>query len=653
MGKRFGFGLLDYDDRLFVTACPQVRAGLTGGSIAWAFTNGPLGEWYPLAMMSHMLDCQLFGLAPGDITCTVFCCTRPRRSDCFSCSAAMTGQRAVPEAAQASGGRVALAGPSATTPQRAVPEAAQASGGRVALAGPSATTPQRAVPEAAQASGGRVALAGPSATTPQRAVPEAAQASGGRVARAGPSATTLWPSALVAAIFAVHPQHVESVAWIAERRDVLSGLFFVLVLGAYLGYVRHGRSVGRYLLVALLLALGLMAKAMLVTVPPLLLLLDYWPLGRFGKAADLPNHAPAVPKQSFWQLVVEKLPLAAIALADCGLTLTSHAKDPNWVARSWAGGIANAIVSLAMYLVQFFYPADLAVFYPLPQAGYPLGEVAVAAAALIAISIAAVATRRRCPYLLVGWCWYLGMMVPVLGLVTVAEHARADRYMYLPSIGLSIALVFGAARLVAGTRVSRVWIGAAAALVLGLLLSQAVRQTSYWHDDLALWEHSLAVTEDNPEADAALAFALNKVGRVDDAVVYYMRAAHRRVDIELLDNLAMAVAQQGKLAEAAELIGRALEINPDHASSHSSLGFVLDQQGRTDEAAKQYRRAIALDPGLVFAQFNLADVLRRQGKIDEAIEHCRQAVQLAPDDEGARQLFDRLRHQQSDGSPGQ
>ena len=153
----------------------------------------------------------------------------------------------------------------------------------------------------------------------------------------GPERTTLWPSALVAAIFAVHPQHVESVAWIAERRDVLSGLFFVLMLAAYLGYVRHGRSVGRYLLVALLLALGLMAKAMLVTVPPLLLLLDYWPLGRFGQAADLPKNAPALPRQSFRQLVVEKLPLVAIALADCGLTLATHAKSTSQIL--WAPGI--------------------------------------------------------------------------------------------------------------------------------------------------------------------------------------------------------------------------------------------------------------------------------------------------------------------------
>ena len=254
----------------FVFQCRQVRGGLAGESIRWAFTGGPSGEWYPLSMMSHMLDVELFGL--------------------------------------------------------------DAWGHHLTSVVLHAATVDRAVSGLA--------------ANDQR----------------------LWPSTAVAALFAVHPQHVESVAWISERRDVLSGLFFVLTLAAYLGYVRHG-GVGGMLLVAVLLSLGLMSKAMLVTVPALLLLLDFWPLGRFGQAAELPDWAAATPQRSFGRLVLEKLPLFGIALADCAATLLTHAENPVAVSRSWSGVIANAVVSPVAYLGQFFYPVDLAIFYPLPAGG--------------------------------------------------------------------------------------------------------------------------------------------------------------------------------------------------------------------------------------------------------------------------------------------
>ncbi len=349
---RFGFS--DYDDPTFVRECPHVVAGLTGKDIYWAFTNGPLGEWYPLAMMSHMLDCQLFGLNASWHHLTNVLLHAATTVGLFLVLWRMTSE--------------------------------------------------------------------------------------------------LWPSGLAATLFAVHPQHVESVAWIAERRDVLSGLFFVLTLGAYCRYVRGGRTVGQYLLVALTLALGLMSKAMLVTVPPLLLLLDYWPLGRYGQAADLPPPAAGVPRQGFWHLAIEKLPLLAIALADCAATLATHFEPEKSVLLSWPARISNALVSLVTYLFQFFEPANLAPFYPLPNAGYPAWKVAGAGALLASVTAALWLGRHRFPYGLVGWFWFLGMMMPVLGLIHVSDHAMADRYMYLPGIGLAIAVSWGAARLIALAR---------------------------------------------------------------------------------------------------------------------------------------------------------------------------------------------------------
>ena len=259
-----------------------------------------------------------------------------------------------------------------------------------------------------------------------------------------------WPSALVAALFAVHPLRVESVAWVAERKDVLSGLFFMLTLGAYVGYVRRPFSWRRYLLLAVLFALGLLAKPMLVTLPLLLLLLDYWPLGRLADDPRSNRTAPHVLGRFplAWRLVIEKLPLLLLSLLSCAATtwmqreaVRLNAFVPIW----WR--IDNALASYVAYVGQLFYPMGLAAYYPHPGPNLPTGTVVGAALLLACISAAAVACRRRCPYVLVGWLWYLGMLVPVIGFVQVGGQARADRYTYLPQIGLCIALVWGAADL--------------------------------------------------------------------------------------------------------------------------------------------------------------------------------------------------------------
>ena len=289
----------------------------------------------------------------------------------------------------------------------------------------------------------------------------------------------LWPSAFVAAVFAIHPLRVESVAWVAERKDVLSGLFFMLTLAAYAGYVRRPFSLARYLLVVLLFALGLMAKPMLVTLPLVLLLLDYWPLGRMA--------LPVIGR-----LVLEKLPLLAMSAALVLRTLWAQtAAITPLKALPLSLRVANALVSYAAYVGQLFYPAGLAVLYPLSVDSLSNREAVGRPAVPGGVTIGTAVCRRRCPWLLVGWLWYLGMLVPVIGLVQVGSQSMADRYTYLPQIGLLIGLAWGATRAI-GTWPYRSWLcGVASVLVVAALMGCAWRQTSYWHDSGTLWTHTL------------------------------------------------------------------------------------------------------------------------------------------------------------------
>jgi tetratricopeptide (TPR) repeat protein len=527
-GQSLGHTLLDYDDNGFVYDSPMVRAGLTTEGIRWAFSEGPFGEWYPLAPLSHMLDCQLFGLNAWGHHLTSVLLHAATSIALFLVWRRMTGE--------------------------------------------------------------------------------------------------LWPSALVAAVFAVHPQHVESVAWVAERRDVLSGLFFVLTLGAYLGYVRRGRSLAWYVLVAALFALGLMSKAMLVTLPPLLMLLDFWPLARIGSAIDRPRWTASVERPDALRLVLEKLPFVALAAGDCLMTLWTHVSGGAGVA--WSVRIGNAAVSCVTYVVQFFYPVNLAAFYPTPPGGPPLWKVVGAIAILAAVSAAAVIWRRRCPYFFVGWFWYLGMLSPVLGLVTVSNHAMADRYMYLPGIGLYIALAWGAVRLAAGSSEGRWVLGTCAGLVIAVLVACAAWQTSFWRDDETLWRHALECTTDSGEAELGFANALNHRGRFDQAIAHYRRAQQFAGGSSAFNNLGLAFLQQHKLDEAIAEFRRALEIEPDSFRAHANLGVALAQRNEFSDAMKHFRRAIAIKPDLADSHYGLAHLLRLEGKIDEARAEFERAVEL-------------------------
>ncbi len=392
-----------------------------------------------------------------------------------------------------------------------------------------------------------------------------------------------WPSALAAALFAVHPLRVESVAWVAERKDVLSGLFFVLTLGAYLGYVRHRFSWGRYLAVMVFFAVGLMAKPMLVTLPFVLLLLDYWPLGRMSDSPFLHRTTPHGNRGAFvrdasfsktelgrfsfpWRLVLEKLPLLALVLVSCVLTVWAQREAlasieclPLW----WR--IGNTSISYVAYLGQFFYPAGLAVFYPRMGLELAIWKVFAASLVLLGITAAALVCRRRCPYLFVGWLWYLGMMVPVIGLVQVGSQTMADRYTYLPQIGLCIALVWGVADLCRSWAYRHRVCGISSALVLVILLGCAWRQTSFWCDSETLWTHTLACTSQN-------------------------YAAH--------NNLGNALANQRRFDEAMAQFQKALEVKPSDAETHNNLGVALAGRGQFDAALNHYRRAWRSTPTL-------------------------------------------------------
>ena len=532
-------GFSNIDDFAFVTNEPHVSGGFSWSGIAWAFSNGPAGEWYPLSMLSHMLDCQLYGLHPAGHHLTNVLLHAATAVTLFLVLWRMTGG--------------------------------------------------------------------------------------------------LWPSALVAALFAVHPLHVESVAWIAERRDVLSGLLFMLTLGAYVEYIRHPRSLGRYLAVIGLFALGLMAKQIVVTLPPLLLLLDFWPLGRFGQAQSITAQRASLPAPFPWRIIVDKLPLLALAIAGAGVATLTHAKFPDPL--TLPERLANAAVSCVAYLGQLFVPARLSIFYSHPEAGRPVGQIAAAVVLLLAITAAAVIGRRSYPYCFVGWFWYVGMLVPVLGLTAVAPHARADRYTYLSQIGLYIALVWGAMRLGASWPARRWVFGIGSALLLAALMACTWRQMGFWQDDKTLWEHALACDPKNVTAHYTLGMALRETDEESEVSQYRQaleigpneRNIYRRIRAKAHSALAGIAARKGDIAGANAHYEQAIESDSEFVPAHMNWGGLLAEQGKLDEAVVQFRQSVELAPDSApDAYYNLALALSRQGKNDEAMANLRKAVQVEP-----------------------
>jgi tetratricopeptide (TPR) repeat protein len=429
----------------------------------------------------------------------------------------------------------------------------------------------------------------------------------------------------------------------------------MLTLGAYTLYTERP-SFGRYLAVAGCLALGLMAKPMLVTVPFLLLLVDYWPLDRFRRAA---NAGPKSASENWfgrlpvvWRLVLEKIPLIALAAVDCKIAMSFHLPDPSAVPvrqLSLVARLANGLISYAFYLGRSFYPVDLAPFYPLRD------EVSIASAAgalvlLVAISAWVICCWRRRPYLVVGWLWFLGMLVPVIGLVQFGAHARADRYTYLSGIGLSIALAWGVwsiyrSRQAAGAAPWRGW--ALAAVSGGAVLALAGvawHQTSYWRDAETLWTHTIACTEQNLLAHYSLAYPYSRQGKVAEAIDHLREAlAADSVDWVLIAKchglLGDCLASQGKADEAFSQYEESVRIAPSAPMFHDRLALALVNRGDFDRAIVEWRETIRLNPNFPLARLGLAGALLTEGNSVEAAAQCREVLAQEPDSVGGIEIL--------------
>ncbi|HOC56173.1 MAG TPA: tetratricopeptide repeat protein [Verrucomicrobiota bacterium] len=558
-------GFVSYDDPDYVTENPRVLGGLNGASVAWAFGTGHAGNWHPLTWLSHMLDCQIYGLKPAGHHLTSLFLHIGNSLLLFGLFQRLTG--------------------------------------------------------------------------------------------------AFWRSAMVAALFALHPLHVESVAWVAERKDVLSGFFFLLTLWAYVRYAKgrmqnaecrmpvpeRGSSFcilpsAFYLLALVFFALGLMSKPMLVTVPFVLLLLDYWPLGRMRKEecrmqkgeADSPKrntpHARRFILRPSSFILLEKLPFFILAAASCVVTfLIQRAAGAvsSLEALPLEFRISNALISYLRYAGKMVWPANLAVFYPAP-AEWPAAWVAGAALLLAAVSVLAIRSVRKAPWFPFGWFWYLGMLVPVIGIVQVGQQAMADRYTYIPLIGLFVAIVWGGAQAAARWPRTRNWLAAGAAAALAACAVLTWRQIGHWRSSTTLFEHALAVTRDNHVAHNNLGVILFDEGNLAAAAEHFEEAVRlKRNYPEGLGNLGLCHLKQGRPEEAAELLSQSLRVRPTAVVQYN-LGNLLSQQGKLDEAQTCYEAALRRKPEFVEAYYNLGLLQAKRGRTTEAERNYRTALRLKP-----------------------
>jgi tetratricopeptide (TPR) repeat protein len=496
----------------------------------------------------------------------------------------------------------------------------------------------------------------------------------------------LWRSAVVAALFAVHPLHVESVAWVAERKDVLSTLFGFLVLLVYARHVARPTRATR-ILIPILFALGLMAKPMLVTLPFVLLLLDVWPLRRWERM--LPPSA----------LIREKVPLFVLAMASCGATLIAQQRGGAMMSLDvlpLATRAGNAVVAYVAYLAMTFRPTGLGMFYPL-VVPVPAWKVIGALAILASITAATLAMWRRARYLAVGWLWYLGTLVPVIGIVQVGLQSLADRYTYLPLVGVFIMIAWGSTDLLGASARSRSALATVAAVAVGGCAVLTWRQVALWRDSETIFVHTLAVTSENYVMQGNLGGVLLDERRTDEAVVHLEEALRIHPgQAGVLSNLGVAALWRGRLDEAEAYFRDALKANPASASARSNLrvvlekkgapssaaaslergnalrdrgrladaeaayrqaialdprftlplnnlGVVLAMQGKNDEAARQFLEALRVDPSDASAHYNLGKLLAEQGRTADAIGHLEEALRIDPGDASARRALDELR----------
>src|SRR5206468_6723917 len=462
----------------------------------------------------------------------------------------------------------------------------------------------------------------------------------------------IWQSAFVATIFAIHPMRVESVAWIAERTDVLSGVFFMLTLLAYFRWTRK-QTVGRYLAMSLLFGCGLMSKPMLITTPIILLLLDYWPLNRSQRTASFaqpparlgPTAAREVRGQKssnppWTKLVVEKVPLFVLSIGSCVATLWAQnfaLGSTQFLPLQWRA--TNALFSYFEYVRQMFLPVDLIPFYVHPENRLEIWRLLIAAISLIALTAIVIVRRKQNPYLIVGWLWYLIMLIPVIGIVQVGLQGHADRYTYLPQIGLDIAfvwLIWDLTKSCLSRRsdfaqaepAQRIILSGVSAIVLGALSILSWRQTTHWRDTETLWRHTLAVTPDSDVAHAGLGGILFVRGQIDESIDHYERALRLRDgNVAAHFGLGRALASKQKIDPAIFHFQKALSIQPDYIAASNDLGVLFASKGEIKEAIGAWRQSLSFDPDNADAANNIAWL--RATAADADLRDGREALELA------------------------
>ena len=487
---------------------------------------------------------------------------------------------------------------------------------------------------------------------------------------------SLWQSAFVASLFAFHPLNVESVAWAVERKNVLSCLFWMLTLWSYARYVERS-TIGRYLLILIVFALGLMSKPTLVTLPFVLLLLDYWPLNRIQLVSsaghlDQPSASPAkadIVKSLPFRLVREKLPFFAFSAMAIVITVLSNQYLGSLVTTDSAPlslRIGNGLISYMGYVGKMIWPSNLAIYYPPPET-ISWWQLAVAVLFLTIVSLVVSRTVKTRPYLAVGWLWYLGTLVPSIGLVRAGMWpAMADRFAYVPLIGLFIMVAWGVPDLMGGRNYAKPALAVAAASLLGALMVCTFLQVRYWENSLTLFEHTLRVTNNNSQIHNNLANVLTEKGMLQEAIPHYTKAleinpnnadAHTNLGValahqgkledaikhysealrlkpnspELHNNLGVALFRRGHIPGAIDHYLTAVQLKPDYAEAYNNLGNALAQQEELVEAEAFYAKALKIRADYPEAHNNLGVALARQGKLDVAIAHFREAVRLKPD----------------------
>jgi protein O-mannosyl-transferase len=450
----------------------------------------------------------------------------------------------------------------------------------------------------------------------------------------------IWKSAIVAALFALHPLHVESVAWVSERKDVLSTFFWMLTMISYTWYIKN-RTIGRYLVVAACYALGLMSKPMLVTLPVVLLLLDFWPLKRAelirkddpGASSRGNIGASGVTWSEMLPLILEKAPLFLLAAAASMLTISaqkgSGAMSPlNLIPLH--SRLENASISYIAYLGKAIWPFHLAVFYPYPKMFSPVLVVG-SLVLLVLLTWISFIFIRRFPFLFGGWLWFLVTLVPVIGIVQVGSQAMADRYMYIPLIGIFIIVAWGLTEFLDQWRSGRYILTGIFSVIIPILIFVAWLQIGYWKNNVTLFSHAIEVTKDNYLAHNSLGAALFDMGDIDAAIYQYNEAL--KIEPKYMhaqNNLGAALANQGKYKEAINHYRESLLINPGYAEAHYNLGIALTSVGKSDEAIKEYKKAIQKDPQYASAYNNLGLALADNGNVNEAVINYKIALQTKP-----------------------